>query len=82
MRKLLAVLLVVSMFATTLPAVAGSFPDLKTGHWANVHVESLAEMGVILGYPDGEFKGDRPATRLRASCGCAPRLAKNDRCIG
>lgn len=63
MRKLLAVLLVVSMFATTLPAVAGSFPDLKTGHWANVHVESLAEMGVILGYPDGEFKGDRPATR-------------------
>ena len=40
-----------------------NFPDVPTDHWAYQYVKSLADRGYLVGYPDGEFKGDRAMTR-------------------
>ena len=40
-----------------------NFPDVPKNHWAYQYVKSLADRGYLQGYPDGEFKGDRPMTR-------------------
>ena len=40
-----------------------NFPDVSKDHWAYSYVKSLADRGLLEGYPDGEFKGDRTMTR-------------------
>ena len=40
-----------------------AFPDVPKDHWAYSYVKSLADRGLLEGYPDGEFKGDRTMTR-------------------
>jgi hypothetical protein len=39
------------------------FPDIPENHWAYDYVTKLAKAGIVEGYPDGEFKGDRMMTR-------------------
>lgn len=39
------------------------FPDVPKNHWAYEYVSTLKGNGALTGYPDGEFKGDRPMTR-------------------
>ena len=39
------------------------FPDVPENHWAYEAVEMMAKTGLVQGYPDGEFKGDRNMTR-------------------
>jgi N-acetylmuramoyl-L-alanine amidase len=41
----------------------GHFPDVLSDHWAAEAVERMAEAGIISGYPDGTFQGDKPVTR-------------------
>ena len=54
-----------SMSMGAVPKVARNvgFPDVPKDHWAYQYVKSLAERGMLEGYPDGEFKGDRTMTR-------------------
>ena len=40
-----------------------NFPDIPANHWAYEYVKDLADKGLVEGYPDGEFKGDRAMTR-------------------
>ena len=40
-----------------------NFPDVPANHWAYEYVKGLADKGLVEGYPDGEFKGDRAMTR-------------------
>ncbi|MEN6302945.1 MAG: S-layer homology domain-containing protein, partial [Armatimonadia bacterium] len=63
MRKLilvaiLAVIAVAPCFAQANPAQTVPFD-----HWAYDAVNQLVERGIIIGYPDGTFKGDRAMTR-------------------
>ena len=44
-------------------AKSASFPDVPENHWAYEAVAKLAGNGVIKGYPDGTFQGDRTMTR-------------------
>lgn len=44
-------------------AVAQSFSDVPTGHWAYDAVTSLAKAGLVDGYGDKSFKGDRTLSR-------------------
>ena len=44
-------------------ASATPFSDVPANHWAYQYIQSLAADGIIDGYPDGKFKGDRPLTR-------------------
>lgn len=40
-----------------------NFPDVPANHWAYEYVKDLADKGLVEGYPDGEFKGNRAMTR-------------------
>lgn len=44
-----------------------SFKDVPKDHWAYESVQKLVDSGVVTGYPDGEFKGDRQITRYEMS---------------
>jgi hypothetical protein len=52
------------------------FPDVRDDHWAKDAVASLAASGLLEGYPDGTFKGDRAATRWEVAMMVARLLAK------
>jgi autotransporter adhesin len=39
------------------------FPDVPQNHWAYKEIATLAGNGMLEGYPDGDFKGDRMMTR-------------------
>jgi len=39
------------------------FPDVKSDRWSSTEIEYMANDGVILGYPDGEFKPQKNLTR-------------------
>ena len=42
------------------PAVTGkhrSFPDVPADHWAAQAVQLMADLGIMIGYPDGTFNG-------------------------
>ena len=45
------------------PAKTKLFPDMPKNHWAYKEISELAGNGLLDGYPDGEFKGDRVMTR-------------------
>jgi len=55
---------------------APMFPDLPQEHWAKDAVAALAAKGLVEGYPDGTFKGDRAATRYEVAMIVARFLAK------
>lgn len=60
-----------------LPATAAPlFPDVPEGHWARDAVAALAARGLVEGYPDGTFKGDRSATRWELALMVARLLAR------
>ncbi|MBQ9358080.1 MAG: S-layer homology domain-containing protein, partial [Abditibacteriota bacterium] len=62
MKKLLFVLAIV--FALAAPMFAQTtFSDVPRDHWAYDAVSELEAAGLIVGYPDGEFKGKRTMTR-------------------
>ena len=44
-------------------APATPFADVPADHWAYQAIQSLSADGLIDGYPDGSFNGDRPLTR-------------------
>ena len=39
------------------------FPDVPENHWAYEYLNSLQKRGILKGYPDGTFGGDRSLTR-------------------
>ncbi len=62
MKKLLAALAIAA--ALCLPVLAQtSFSDVPRDHWAYDAVSELESLGLVVGYPDGEFKGARTLTR-------------------
>ncbi|MEZ5337322.1 MAG: S-layer homology domain-containing protein [bacterium] len=48
--------------ATASPGQS-DFAPVPTDHWAYPALQHLSERGLLNGYPDGFFKGDRPLTR-------------------
>ena len=58
----LAAAFVMGATGTTF-AAANPFSDVPAGHWAYQSVSKLAAQGVIEGYGDGTYRGDRNITR-------------------
>jgi hypothetical protein len=79
MKKSLAALLtgalVVGATSVTF-AAANPFSDVPTGHWAYDAVAQLARDGVINGYGDSTFRGDRNITRYEMAQMIAKAMAK------
>ena len=65
-----------SLVATGLGASATPFSDVPANHWAYQAIQSLAADGLVEGYPDGKFKGDRPLTRYEMAMLVARVIAK------
>ncbi len=50
--------------AIVMPALAtDNFPDVPDNHWAFEALQRLKKDGLLVGYPDGLFRGNRPASR-------------------
>lgn len=64
-RTLTYALAAIFAAATVIPAFAQSdnFPDVPDNHWAYQALADLKKAGILVGYPDGLFRGPRPATR-------------------
>ena len=45
------------------PSKTAEFPDVPQNHWAYQYISQLAGNGILVGYPDGTFKGDVKMTR-------------------
>ncbi len=73
MKKLALVVLLV--FALAIPALANPFVDVPLTHWAYDAVQVLAAKGVIIGYPDGTYGGQRTLTRYEFAEAVARLLA-------
>ncbi|MVN87786.1 S-layer protein [Deinococcus sp. HMF7620] len=75
MKKSLLVLTAALSFGvaaaqTTAPASAPQVPaltDVPAGHWAKDAIDRLVSTGIILGYPDGTFRGTQNLTRYEAA---------------
>ena len=67
MGKVLTFLGASLCLAWAVPAMAqtppDAFKDVDRSHWAYDAVESLRSKGILLGYPDGYFRGKRTLTR-------------------
>ena len=64
MRKTLVVFVVLTMLFSVVPVAMGAFEDApKATHWAYDNFALLYNAGLLKGYPDGTFKGERYATR-------------------
>ena len=55
---------------------ANPFADVPAGHWAYESINKLAAAGVIEGYGDGSFRGDRLMTRYEMAQIVAKALAQ------
>jgi len=71
-----AAAVVVGASATTF-AAANPFSDVPSTHWAYQSVAKLAAAGVIEGYGDGTYRGDRQITRYEMAQMVAKAMAKN-----
>ncbi len=72
--------LVVSAASTAL--AANPFVDVPRGHWAYNSVERLANEGIIEGYGDRTYRGDRLITRYEMAQMIARALARNPQLDG
>ena len=64
--------------ASTTFAAANPFSDVPRDHWAYDAVTQLAADGVVEGYGDGTFRGDRNITRYEMAQMVAKAMAKSD----
>ena len=78
MKKILALAAVAALTAGVSAYAANPFSDVTPSDWAYQAVVGLSEQGVVEGYPDGTFKGERNITRYEMAQIIARMLAKED----
>ena len=64
--------------AAVTVSAANPFTDVSADAWAYQAVASLSDEGVIAGYPDGTFRGDKHVTRYEIAQIVARLMAKED----
>ena len=77
MKKILTIAAVLALTAGASYA-ANPFSDVSQDDWAYEAVSDLSVQGVVEGYPDGTFKGERNMTRYELAQIVARMLAKED----
>lgn len=64
MKRTLTLALMAALGASFVPAFAQDmFPDTPDNHWAYESLLTLKKDGLLVGYPDGLFRGNRPVSR-------------------
>ena len=78
MKKILAIAAVAALTAGVSAYAANPFSDVTPDDWAYQTVSDLSDQGVVEGYPDGTFKGERNMTRYELAQIIARLMAKED----
>ena len=76
MKKSLVLAMAMALGVTASAYAANPFSDVPAGHWAYDSVNKLAAEGVIDGYPDGTYGGDKLMTRYEMAQIVAKAMAK------
>ena len=76
MKKSLVLAMAMALGVTASAYAASPFSDVPAGHWAYDSISKLAAAGVIDGYGDGTFGGDRLLTRYEMAQITAKAMAK------
>ena len=78
MKKILAIAAAAALTAGVSAYAANPFSDVTPDDWAYQAVSDLSDQGVVEGYPDGTFKGERNMTRYELAQIIARLMAKED----
>ena len=76
MKKSLVLAMAMAIGVTATAYAANPFSDVPAGHWAYDSISKLAAAGVIEGYGDDTFRGDRLMTRYEMAQIVAKAMAK------
>ncbi len=76
MKKSLVLAMAMALGVTASAYAANPFTDVPAGHWAYDSISKLAAAGVIEGYGDDTFRGDRLMTRYEMAQIVAKAMAK------
>ena len=80
MKRQFAVMLAsTAVLGITTAFAANPFSDVTPDSWAYQSVSQLASVGIINGYPDGTFKGQKEITRFEMAQMIAKAMANQDR---
>ena len=78
MKKILALAAAAALTAGVSAYAANPFSDVTADDWAYQAVSDLSAQGVVEGYPDGTFKGEKNMTRYELAQIVARLMAKED----
>jgi predicted nucleic acid-binding Zn-ribbon protein len=67
MKRLVLTLLAATLVSGALAQNATTFPDIPANHWAAAAVSRIANLGIVIGFPDGTFRGNEAFTRYQAA---------------
>ena len=76
MKKTLLLAMTIAMGISATALAANPFSDVPAGHWAYGSIAKLAAAGVVDGYGDGTYRGDRLMTRYEMAQIVARAMAK------
>jgi hypothetical protein len=76
MKKSLVLAMAMALGVTASAYAANPFSDVPAGHWAYDAVNKLSAEGVVDGYPDGTYGGDKLMTRYEMAQIVAKAMAK------
>lgn len=83
MKKFICLLTLVTMLITSMSALAApqqnSFSDVPEKYWAYDAIAKLAQDGIVTGYSDGTFRGERTMTRYEMAQIVANAMTKEDK---
>jgi hypothetical protein len=82
MRNLIFALAALFVLALGVPAMAAMFKDVPTDHWAYEAIDYLQQQGLVEGYPDGTFGGNRTFTRYEMAMVIARIYSKLEDMVG
>ena len=80
MKKSLVLAMAMALGVTASAYAANPFSDVPAGHWAYDSISKLAAAGVIEGYGDATFGGDKLMTRYEMAQIVAKAMAKGANC--
>ncbi len=78
MKKILAIAAAAALTTGVSAYAANPFSDVSTSDWAYQAVADLSDQGVVIGYPDGTFRGERNITRYELAQIVARMMARED----
>ena len=78
MKKILAIAAAAVLTTGVSAYAANPFSDVSTSDWAYQAVADLSDQGVVIGYPDGTFRGERNITRYELAQIVARMMARED----